>query len=107
MIKLSFNDQSFRDSITPILIEMTSPLIIKPVYVATAGMKSVVDDMIKSNQALQDTVVKQTQVIRDQKLIIKEQTDVVNDQKIMIDSNSSTIEELQCTIDLMTSELDQ
>ena len=107
MIKLSFNDQSFRDSITPILTEMTSPLIIETVNVATAGMKSVVDDMIKSNQALQDSVVNQTQVIRDRKLIIKEQTDVINEQKIMIDSNSSTIEELQCTIDLMTSELDQ
>lgn len=107
MIKLSFNDQSFRDSITPVLIEMTSPLIIETVNVATADMKSVVDDMIKSNQALQDTVKKQTQVINDQKLIIKEQKDVINEQKIMIDSNSNTVEELQCTIDLMTSELDQ
>lgn len=107
MIKLSFNDQSFRDSITPVLIEMTSPLIIETVNVATVDMKSVVDDMIKSNLALQDTVKKQTQVINDQKLIIKEQKDVINEQKIMIDSNSNTIEELQCTIDLMTSELDQ
>ena len=66
MIKLSFNDQTFRDSITLVLAEMISPLIVQTVNVAAAGMKTMVDDVIKSNKALQDTVVKQNSIIEDQ-----------------------------------------
>ena len=49
---------------------MISPLIVQTVDFAAGGMKTMVDH-IKSNKALQDTVVKQISIIEDQKSIIK------------------------------------
>ena len=54
MINISFQDPS---SFTPILAEMVRPLIQETVNIAVEGIRStVVADMIKSNESLQQTV---------------------------------------------------
>ena len=96
MVMHSFKDKSFRESNSPVLADMLSPLTEKTVYAAvTTAVKaaiealksSVTEGTNKSNKDLQDTVTKQNKIIENQKSIIDE-------QKIMLDSNLSTTEDL-------------
>ncbi|MCW4342132.1 MAG: hypothetical protein N0E48_01995 [Candidatus Thiodiazotropha endolucinida] len=101
MIKHSFKDPSFQESITPVLAELIRPLIQESIESAINVMRgTVVEEMINSNKALQNTVKNQSRIISEQKVLIEE-------QKILIDTKNETIDELQSTQQVVIAELDQ
>ena len=104
-----FKDKSFREGISPVLADILAPTIENTVYTAVStavnaavdGIKTtLINDMLNSNKALQETVTKQTKIIENQKKNIE-------DRKIMLDSNQSTIDDLQNTVHILTIEMDQ
>ena len=108
MINISFQDPSFKKSFTPILAEMVRPLIQETVNIAVEGIRStVVADMIKSNESLQQTVKEQSRIIKEQNTIIDKQKSMINDQKILLDSNNETIEQLQCSVHVLEGEIEE
>ena len=71
MVKMTFNDQSFAKTMTPILFDMISPLIQKTIATtvdAAIGQikTSVLDEMIKSNNELKFLVTEQNETIHEQ-----------------------------------------
>lgn len=108
MMRITFDDQSFKDSITPALYDMISPLIQETVQatVATAvssavnSMRtSVIDEMLKSNRELQESVKQQSDIINEQKAVIE-------DQKATIQDKNDLIDDLQCQVHCLSGEVD-
>ncbi|MCG8049149.1 MAG: hypothetical protein N0E48_26695 [Candidatus Thiodiazotropha endolucinida] len=109
MMRVTFDDQSFKDSITPVLYDMVCPLIQETIQttVTTAVTKAiesirtnVLDEMIKSNKSLQDSVNKQNAIIKEQKSVIEE-------QRTIIDTNNDMVEDLQNQVYFLTAEIDE
>ena len=68
---------------------------------------SVVDEMLESNKALQETVAKQSKTITKQNETIKTQKSIIDQNVKMIDSKISRIDELEGDVDLLTEEIDK
>ena len=122
MVKLTFNDASFTRSITPVLYDMMSPLILNTIETSVAAtveaaVKSVqakvVDQIVESNRQLQESVKEQTRVVEEQRRVIEIQDQVIVDQKNAIEDQSKqlqekteTIEQLEMQVDCLMLELD-
>ena len=84
MMKVTFDDKNFQESITPVLYQMLQPMIEKTIQVTittavkaavTSLQTTVIKDMIQSNQSLQKSVETQSK-------LIKEQNDIISDRKM-------------------------
>ena len=100
MVKLTFNDASFTRSITPVLYDMMSPLILNTIETSVAAtveaaVKSVqakvVDQIVESNRQLQESVKEQTRVVEEQRRVIEIQDQVIVDQKNAIEDQSKQL----------------
>lgn len=108
MMKVSFDDQSFRESVTPILYDMICPMIEETIKATvsstvTAAINSlrsnVIDDMIQSNRNLQESVRRQNEIINAQKETIEKQESIINEKNALT-------EDLECQVNLLSAELD-
>ena len=111
MVKITFNDPTFAKSVAPVMYDMLSPLIqdtIKSaVKAVTSDLKTtVVDEMVKSNNELQQLVKDQTEIINTQALTIEKQKKLIDNQNTLLDSKSARIEELECNTDYLLIEMD-
>lgn len=109
MMKMTFDDQAFKNSITPILYDMVCPLIHETIKstvssTVTAAIdsfrSSVIDQMIRSNRDLQESVKEQSRIINEQKAVIEEQRAIIND-------NNDTIDGLYCQVHVLSTEVDE
>ena len=82
MVKMTFSEPTFAKSITPLLYEMMSPLILKTIETSVAAtveaavksvQSNVVDKMVDSNNKLLASVSEQTHVIQEQAKVVKSQ----------------------------------
>ena len=111
MVKITFNDPSFAKSVAPVMYDMLSPLIQDTITAAVRAVTndlkvSVVDEMVKSNEELQQLVKDQSDIINSQSLKIEKQQKLIDEQNTLLESKSARIEELECNSDYMILEMD-
>ena len=110
MIKVTFNDKSFTDSIAPVLYDMISPLIQETIQTTvTAAINSLkttcVDPIIEANSELRGLIESQHKTIAKQGKLIDDQKKIIVDQRELIDSKSDSIEELQGEVSYLMTEM--
>ena len=108
MVKMTFSDASFAKSKMPLLYDMMSPLIMKTIEASVAAtvdaavnsvQTKVVDQMLKSNKKLQESVAEQTRVITEQTKVIRAQEHLISDQEKAIADQASPLNSKSETID--------